>query len=355
MSRATGERAFLILDLPASHKPVVNYLLHVLIYNSLAFGDSYTYVQGTSGRQNYSFIGDLQNYSFTPEKLLSDEIVQNQPQDTLLIGCRFQIGTSAGGPNWVEYLTGCFSGLPSRCKKQLWNFAFAGSDVSTDYTPLHHNYSVSFTNQISQWSTYARPILPVTLSRSLVAVFIGINDISDSSKYTFPRPTTTNNTAIDFPSLYSQIISTEFKALETVYEAGYRNFLFMNLPPLERTPGNVKPGITPLPNSTMLHTYNTLLSTATSTFTTTHPGTKTMLFDTYSFLTSILDNPAPYGITNTTSFCPRYDAPDIKTNYAAYGCVPLEQYFWYNSGHITWRVHGLLAGAVRGFLESEGC
>jgi len=162
----------------------------------------------------------------------------------------------------------------------------------------------------------------------------------------------------------------------------------MNLPPLERTvctylfialypplflssyltyfsplhlishrnpqPGNVKPGITPLPNSTMLQTYNTLLSTATSTFATTHPGTKSMLFDTYSFLTSILDNPAPYGITNTTSFCPRYDAPDIETNYAAYGCVPLEQYFWYNSGHITWRVHGFLAGAVRGFLESEG-
>lgn len=45
---------------------------------SLAFGDSYTYVQGTYGRQNYSFIGDAQNYSFTPAELLSDKIVQNQ-------------------------------------------------------------------------------------------------------------------------------------------------------------------------------------------------------------------------------------------------------------------------------------
>jgi len=44
----------------------------------LAFGDSYTYVQGTAGRQNYSFIGDLQNYSYTPQTLLTDEIVQNQ-------------------------------------------------------------------------------------------------------------------------------------------------------------------------------------------------------------------------------------------------------------------------------------
>ena len=44
----------------------------------LAFGDSYTYVQGTAGRQNYSFIGDLQNYSYNPQTLFTDEIVQNQ-------------------------------------------------------------------------------------------------------------------------------------------------------------------------------------------------------------------------------------------------------------------------------------
>lgn len=262
-------------------------------------------------------------------------------------------------------------------------------------TPLHHNYSVSFTNQIAQWNTYARPVLPVTLSKSLVVAFIGINDISDTSKYTFPHPaTTTNNSASDFASLYSQIISTEMEALETVYEAGYRNFLFLNLPPLERTvclpvthpplssflpsflliffltslppsipttaanlptpqPSNVAPGATPHPNSTQIQTYNALLTTSTTTFTSTHPGAKTMLFDTYSYLTSILDNPGPYGITNTTSFCPRYDAPDISTNYAAYGCVPLEEYFWYNAGHVTWRVHGFLARAVGAFLEGE--
>lgn len=50
----------------------------ILIWHSLAFGDSYTYVQGTVGLQNYSFIGDLQNYTYTPEQLLADEIVQNQ-------------------------------------------------------------------------------------------------------------------------------------------------------------------------------------------------------------------------------------------------------------------------------------
>jgi hypothetical protein len=102
----------------------------------LAFGDSYTYVQGTAGLQNYSFIGDLQNYSYSPQTLLTDEIVQNQVRTLKIVRNdmltrRAQIGTSAGGPNWVEFLTGCFSGLPSKCKRQLWDFAFAGSDVST--------------------------------------------------------------------------------------------------------------------------------------------------------------------------------------------------------------------------------
>ena len=92
----------------------------------LAFGDSYTYVQGSQGLQNYSFIADALHPTYTPDQLLNDTIIQNQ------------IGTRAGGPNWVEYLTGC--GLktekPAECtapsQKELWDFAFAGADVSVE-------------------------------------------------------------------------------------------------------------------------------------------------------------------------------------------------------------------------------
>jgi hypothetical protein len=88
----------------------------------IAFGDSYTYVQGLLGRQNYSFIGDNFNVSFTPEQLLLNRIVQNQTS------------TAEGGPNWVEFLTGCGfkDGLtdPRLCDVRLWDFAFAGADIS---------------------------------------------------------------------------------------------------------------------------------------------------------------------------------------------------------------------------------
>jgi hypothetical protein len=45
---------------------------------SIAFGDSYTYVQGTHGHQNYSFIGDQLDFSYDAQTLLSNKIVQNQ-------------------------------------------------------------------------------------------------------------------------------------------------------------------------------------------------------------------------------------------------------------------------------------
>lgn len=223
-------------------------------------------------------------------------------------------------------------------------------------------------NQIKQWSLYAKPVIPVDASKALVAIFIGINDISDSSKYTFPR-----NDATDFPSFYREIIGTEFEAIDQIYEAGYRDFLFMNLPPLDRTVRSIESFVffhgfridiyqpsnqlssQPLPNSTMVHEYNSIIASSAAKLVTSHPGAKAMIFDTYSFLSGILDNPSEYGIKNTTSYCPRYDAPDIATNYAAYGCLPIEEYFWYNSGHITWKVHEYLAEAVEKFLINESC
>jgi hypothetical protein len=48
----------------------------------LAFGDSYTYVQGTHGHQNYSFIGDQLNFAYDSKMLLTNKIVQNQVRST---------------------------------------------------------------------------------------------------------------------------------------------------------------------------------------------------------------------------------------------------------------------------------
>ena len=84
-----------------------------------------------------------------------------------------------------------------------------------------------------QWKDSAKGVLTVDPRRTLVTSWIGINDISDSARYRFPIHNATN-----FQELYTAMIKAQFASLETVYAAGYHNFLFMNLPPLDKTRKN---------------------------------------------------------------------------------------------------------------------
>ncbi|KAJ5320083.1 hypothetical protein N7508_000366 [Penicillium antarcticum] len=306
----------------------------------IAFGDSYTYVQGTQGRQNFSFIGDQFDFAYDTETLLSNKIVQNQT------------GTAEGGPNWIEYLTDCGvkDGLtsPKSCEKQLWDFAFAGADISTEYIPLHHNYTLSLENQITQFTQYGHPALQknkqtTNPKETLVAIWIGINDISDSAKYPVPS----------FQEFYKTLTKSLFASVESLYDLGYRKYLFMNLPPLDRTPGN-QADINPSPNATQVAWYNQALETQADAFGAGHGDVEVRVFDAHSRLAAMLDGPARYGIVNTTGFCVGYDQPDIEVEYLKYGCpVPLEEYFWFNSGHLTSHVHRVLAEELEGWLKSK--
>lgn len=253
----------------------------------LAFGDSYTYVQGLYGRQNYSFIGDAFNFSYPSIQLLNDPIIQNQ------------IGTSAGGPNWVEYLPGCFEGLPIRCRrereKELWDFAFAGADVSTKHLTLHHNYSVDLDSQVRQYDTYARPYLSLDPDRTLVTIFIGINDVSDSAKWT----------NASFPDLYSSIVETMLDSVSALAaRSRLQDFLFMSLPPLEKTPGNVLAAAqnrTVYPSATQVASWNSVLSTQVDEWVRLQSGVRNAwVFDTYDFLNHIIEAPTEYGVKNVT-------------------------------------------------------
>lgn len=221
----------------------------------------------------------------------------------------------------MEFITGCGvkPGLtnPQDCSKQLWDFAFGGADISTVYTPLHHNYTTSLVNQTIQFENYADPVLShfIDRRRSLVSFWIGTNDINDSATYD-----------VDFPTLYNKLISTLFGRIERIHRLGYKNFLLLKLPPLDRTPTNQKRKSGPLPNATMIEWYNDALSNYSGMFQRSHTDTKIMVFDTTKFLNHVLDNPAPYGMKNTTDYCVAYDQPNIDTDPASYGCQPLDDF-----------------------------
>lgn len=197
-------------------------------------------------------------------------------------------------------------------------------------TPLHHNFTIPLVHQTQQFLTYGQPVfedeLEVSPSETLVAIWIGINDINDLAKATGPY---------DFPSVFDSIISSIFSLSVTpLFDAGYQNFLFVNLPPLDRTPGNVKKP-NPSPNSTMIGWWDETLEKYSDDFASQNDGVTTLVFDANTFLNDVLDNASDYGITNTTDYCAGYLYADVLTDWEKYGCSgPLDTYFWFNSGHM---------------------
>ncbi|KAG2179655.1 hypothetical protein INT44_006503 [Umbelopsis vinacea] len=289
-----------------------------------AFGDSYTFTQGELGQTNYSW-NTFQHLDKHGNVIVAeDPIILN--------------GTSAGGPNWIEDVTGCYSGLPSKCKHSLYNIAFAGADVDPTQTALHHNFSIDYVTQIDQWFTYVQPKIHYKSSNTLAASFIGINDVSDTYKWT----------NVSFPVFFDGLISSVFDGLERLHSAGIKSFLILNVPPVDHAPGSG----TKVALATNVATYNSILSNYTSAFAANHTDSSVFYFDTYAYLTTVLNDASTYGFKNTTAFCPSYNAPDFNTNYAAYGCLAPYEYFWFNSGHITYPVHKLMAGKITEMLNA---
>ncbi|ETS78360.1 hypothetical protein PFICI_10422 [Pestalotiopsis fici W106-1] len=308
----------------------------------IAFGDSYTFVQGTYGYPNFSFIGDYLpgDLAFTPEELLSDKIVQNFT------------GTAEGGPNWVEYLTGCAiepgEHFPSDCDIQLWDFAYAGADISEEFLPVHHNETTPFVNQTAQFLTWGEPVLGPLIAdkraQVLVAVWIGINDINDSQ--------TKKPENVTFEDFWQAEIDAVFEqSIQPLFDAGYRNFLFVNLPPLDRTAAN-QVRETPVPSKAQVDLWDGILANRTVEFSESHHAAKAMVYDANTFLNGVLDDPAPWGITNLT-YCSAYMQLEVLTDPGKFGCLPLEEYFWYNSGHMASHTHEIMTQDLLGFLESQ--
>ncbi|KAI0014953.1 hypothetical protein F4780DRAFT_132062, partial [Xylariomycetidae sp. FL0641] len=249
-----------------------------------------------------------------------------------------------------EFLTGCGGleadeTLPSTCDRQLWDFAFAGADVSAAFLPPHHNDTVPLVNQTQQYLAWAEPVLGPGMdkARALVAVWIGINDIIDSADFR----------NVSFPAFYDKLITAVFEeTVAPMYAAGYARFLLVNLPPLDRTAANVATD-TPLPSREMVAWWNDALARHTAAFAASHPDATALLYDANTFLNRVLDHPARYGIRNTTAYCEAFENPDVQRHPAKYGCLSLDQYFWFNSAHMTSHTHELLATDMEKFLQEQ--
>jgi len=123
-----------------------------------------------------------------------------------------------------------------------------------------------------------------------------------------------------------------FQFQQDLYEVGARNFLFINVPPINKSPAvlrNRDAG-----DGTPFTTWNHLLRENIQQFASSHPGVTTLLFSAWSLFTRVLQDPLQYG----------FDESDPRK---AGGGI------WMDPLHPTSRMHSIIAHDLANFLGSH--
>ncbi|KAK7455161.1 hypothetical protein VKT23_011032 [Stygiomarasmius scandens] len=159
---------------------------------------------------------------------------------------------------------------------------------------------------------------------------------------------------ISQPEFYGTLMDRLSSQLEELYETGARSFLFLTVPPTDRSPLFLQQGkdvvarLTPL-----IADYNQKLTRTAENFKANHTDLDTItVFDTQPVFNILLDNAKALGFVNETGFCEAYQngTPDMTTQIPP--CAPVSSYFWLNSLHPLFTVHDILAHALSTTLSA---
>jgi len=257
--------------------------------------------------------------------------------------------TAVNGPNWVDFLTVKYN----RSILQTWNLAYGGATIDSALVEPYLPTVLSLKEQVE---TLYLPYLSVppkkpkspyprwTSEDSLFLTWIGINDVGNTywnQNYTF------NNVLFD----------EYFSLQQKLYDTGARNFVFINVPPVDRSPLTTQQGSISAQAESLEHAdlldYNTKLNERVEKFVKDNEGTTALYFDASSVFTYILDHPITrdWKFLNTTTYCVDYEngTPAVNTFDADCG-IPVDEYFWLNTLHPTYLVQEQVAKALAEIL-----
>ncbi|KXH26797.1 fungal cellulose binding domain-containing protein [Colletotrichum salicis] len=263
-------RLLLILLGLATHDAVAAYPGFAGLKTLFTFGDSYTRTGFCVTRDQPSIVNPLGNPTYPGP-------------------------TSANGENWIQYLT-------TKHNASLlltYNFAQSGATVDTTLvtsiidavSQVENGFIPNYTGTNQTWDAES----------FLFGFFIGINDIGKSYS---------NGNSTD---LHPLIFDKYAKLVEEVYEAGARNFLFLNVPPLERMPrttqSNAAQERIPLEKSAV-EDWNERLNVFVNELREAHGDATMFQYDTYGLFGRVINTPGRYKETavykNTTTYCSAY-------------------------------------------------
>ena len=282
--------------------------------------------------------------------------------------------TSSNGPNWVDYITTTYNKSLILTYNLAYSGATVDSslvaqDASTvldlkqqiedEYLPLYGNQS-SAEELGADWNA----------SNSLFGIFIGINDVGNSYteqntslngdifqvystlvqevcsllgfhtipavpspgrcvlvlfflRFTNPFPWSSSFPVPFFPS--SPILSVHPSSYPTIshlynpltschqlYQSGARNFLILNVPPVNRAPLTTALGSSDIQlEASDITDFNNRIQTLASNLTDEYSDTTVFVYDTRTLFNQVLDDPQQFnetaGYKNTTGYCVAYE------------------------------------------------
>ncbi|KAK7756286.1 hypothetical protein SLS62_001512 [Diatrype stigma] len=265
--------------------------------------------------------------------------------------------TSSNGPNWVGLLTT----QHNASLLQTYNLAYGGATVDSDLVAPYDPSVVSMKEQIrSQFvagytgDAPAAPGAPAWAeaggsSGAVFAFWIGINDVGNSWWLG----------AAEREALYSDIFALYAALAGELYGAGARNFVFLDVPPVDRSPMMIRQGPDDAAaEKLVLARWNELVAGLAADLKAAHPDDANVW--TYSSSQSFgaaLDDPTVYAATaemkNLTQYCDAYmsGTPEPDTFIESCG-VPVNQYFWLNELHPTYPIHDVVAQGVADTLAA---
>ncbi|TCD67288.1 hypothetical protein EIP91_000311 [Steccherinum ochraceum] len=251
--------------------------------------------------------------------------------------------TSSNGPNWVQSLGGTYNITDTK----VFNLASGGATIDAALVAPFEPTVLSIVDQVTQFNQILAPKPPGAQwagNNSLFAVWIGINDVGNS----FAWSNVTSQSAF-----HRTLMRRLFGQIDSLYEHGARQFLFLTVPPTNRAPLLLEQGPKAVAKITSaLADYNSQLAANVKAFATKHRDVTTSVFDTRPIFNTLLDNSATFGFVNHTGFCDAYQngTPDMNTQSSP--CAPVSSYFWLNTLHPLFTVHNILAKAIATQLSS---
>ncbi|KAK0196260.1 SGNH hydrolase-type esterase domain-containing protein [Armillaria mellea] len=233
--------------------------------------------------------------------------------------------TAVGGQNWVDYVTT----VDNTSLVLTYNLAYGGATISADLVTPYEPTVLSLTDQVNQFLTnYAdKPsTTPWNSADTLFSVWIGINDIGNSYYLGGDRDAFSDTLLDAYFALVQQLVNT-----------GARNFLFVNVPPIDRSPLMLaQSDWSQTTEKSVIEGFNTKLTARAASLKANHSDVATWIWDSNTAFTAILDNPTSYGFEDATTFG---DAPNI---------------FWGNNYHPSSYAHAYfgqdVAKVLGGFI-----